>query len=233
MENKTTTTVSCIMPTYNRRRFIPFAVELFLAQDYQNKELIVIDDGIDSIKDLIPKKNNIIYRHIGAKRNIGVKRNLACEAARGEFIAHWDDDDWYDYRRLSIQVEKLQNERKIECIGVINPYYVDLNTKRAYHYFRPKNGKWITYLMYRKSLWNRIRFPSVTVGEDVKFLSLVDVSLISIIKNEEIGICTIHNENSSPKRINNQLWKRIPTKKIEKIMNRKWPSTWNNLNKDK
>ena len=37
--------VSCIMPTYNRREFVPLAIRYFLRQDYANKELIIIDDG--------------------------------------------------------------------------------------------------------------------------------------------------------------------------------------------
>ena len=46
--------VSCIMPTYNRREFIPNAIRYFLRQDYDNKELIIIDDGTDNIADLVP-----------------------------------------------------------------------------------------------------------------------------------------------------------------------------------
>ena len=35
--------VSCIMPTYDRRKFVPQAIKYFLRQDYQNTELIVLD----------------------------------------------------------------------------------------------------------------------------------------------------------------------------------------------
>jgi hypothetical protein len=41
--------VSCIMPTANRRRFVPEAIRLFLAQDYLEKELVILDDGEDSV----------------------------------------------------------------------------------------------------------------------------------------------------------------------------------------
>jgi cellulose synthase/poly-beta-1,6-N-acetylglucosamine synthase-like glycosyltransferase len=53
--------VSCIMPTYNRRRFVPEAIRLFLAQDYPKKELLVLDDGEDTIVDLIPNRPQIRY----------------------------------------------------------------------------------------------------------------------------------------------------------------------------
>src|SRR5205823_462641 len=41
--------VSCIMPTYNRRPFLPLALDAFHNQDYLNKELLVIDDGTDPV----------------------------------------------------------------------------------------------------------------------------------------------------------------------------------------
>ena len=46
--------VSCIMPTYNRRPFVPKAIEYFLRQDYPNRELIILDDGDDRVADLVP-----------------------------------------------------------------------------------------------------------------------------------------------------------------------------------
>jgi glycosyltransferase involved in cell wall biosynthesis len=46
--------VSCIMPTFNRRPFVPQAIRYFLAQDYPEKEFIIVDDGADSVADLVP-----------------------------------------------------------------------------------------------------------------------------------------------------------------------------------
>ena len=52
---------SCIMPTANRRQFVPEAIRYFLAQDYPNKELIVIDDGATTVGDLMPDDERIRY----------------------------------------------------------------------------------------------------------------------------------------------------------------------------
>ena len=38
-------TVSVILTTYNRDRFLPEAIQSILAQDYQKFELLLIDDG--------------------------------------------------------------------------------------------------------------------------------------------------------------------------------------------
>lgn len=53
--------VSCIMPTANRRALVPAAIEMFLRQTYADKELIIVDDGEDSIADLVPRDDSIRY----------------------------------------------------------------------------------------------------------------------------------------------------------------------------
>ena len=95
------------MPTYNRRAFVPHAIRYFLRQEYGNKELIIIDDGTDSIQDLIPETSNIRYFRLDQKITLGAKLNLACDYAKGNMIANWDDDDWYSPMRLRSQVETL------------------------------------------------------------------------------------------------------------------------------
>ena len=46
--------VSCVMPTHNRRDFILTAIDCFLNQTYPEKELVIVDDGSDRVKDIIP-----------------------------------------------------------------------------------------------------------------------------------------------------------------------------------
>jgi glycosyltransferase involved in cell wall biosynthesis len=98
---------SCITPTANRRRFVPQAIRYFLAQDYSNKELLVVDDGEEAVDDLVPEDEWIRYIRLPRKTVLGEKRNHAAAEARGEIIVHWDDDDWNAPWRLHYQVEEL------------------------------------------------------------------------------------------------------------------------------
>ena len=86
--------VTCIVPTADRRRFVPQAVAQFLQQDYANRELIVLDDGAQSVEDLMPDDPRVRYVRDERKSPVGIKRNRLCELARGDVIVHWDDDDW-------------------------------------------------------------------------------------------------------------------------------------------
>ena len=217
--------VSCIMPTYNRRKFVPLAIEQFLAQDYSDKELIIIDDGKDRIMDLVPTAENIRYYYFEKRQNVGLKRNRACELANGTLIAHWDDDDWCHSRRISVQVALLENIQT-DLVGVARPYYYDMRTKTAFQYKGIPNGKWVTYLMYRKHLWQKSRYCSSRVGEDTRFISKIDKKRIHAMKDEEIGVCVIHGENVCPKQTRNSIWRSIPVSKIEKIVEGELPNIW-------
>src|ERR1051326_1608453 len=83
--------ISCIMPTANRRAFVAQAVEYFLRQTYERRELIVVDDGDDAVGDLLPRDERVRYVRLAGRQTVGAKRNRACEEARGELIAHSGD----------------------------------------------------------------------------------------------------------------------------------------------
>src|SRR3954469_23264052 len=53
--------VSCVMPTFNRRRFVPDAIENFRLQTYADRELVIIDDGTDPVADLVAGDDRIRY----------------------------------------------------------------------------------------------------------------------------------------------------------------------------
>ena len=99
--------VSCVMPTRDRRRSRGRRSGTSCARTTASKELIVLDDGDDAIEDLTRGDERIRYVRLPSEPTVGAKRNLGCELARGELVAHWDDDDWIGHGRLSAQVSEL------------------------------------------------------------------------------------------------------------------------------
>lgn len=116
--------VSLIMPTCDRRSFIPQAVRCFQRQDYRNLELVIVDDGVDPISDRIPEDARIRYFRLDHKLTVGAKRNFACAQSRGEFVVHWDDDDWYPARRVRAQISAMA-ERGADLCGSSQLYFFD------------------------------------------------------------------------------------------------------------
>src|ERR1051325_980889 len=160
------------MPTYNRRRFVPLAVRYFLRQDYPDKELVVVDDGTDCVKDLIPLDPRVRYLQTAGRARVGAKRNLACEAARGSIVTHWDDDDWAARSRLSTQVEILLRTGAALC-GARGVVFLDPDAPRAWRFTYPEDGRhWLvgSTLCYLRELWLQRPFLDIDVGEDSAFV---------------------------------------------------------------
>lgn len=109
--------VSCIMPTFDRRDFVPRAITYFQRQDYLNKQLIIVDDGTDPVADLIPPDERVQYIRLPQRLSVGAKRNLVCEQSAAPLIAHWDDDDWHAPQRLRRQVGHILNSTAAICDG--------------------------------------------------------------------------------------------------------------------
>jgi len=93
--------VSVIIPTYNRKKKLPTAIDSVLNQTYKNWELIVVDDrSTDDTRKLIEKysQRNKRIKYLLNKRKKGPAgaRNHGMKNAKGKYIAFLDsDDEWY------------------------------------------------------------------------------------------------------------------------------------------
>jgi glycosyltransferase involved in cell wall biosynthesis/predicted O-methyltransferase YrrM len=229
MNNQQQPLVSCIMPTYNRRKFIPFALRYFMRQTHEHKELIIIDDGTDPIIDLIPQEPSIRYFRLKRRLTLGDKLNLACDYAKGGIIVNWDDDDWYDSSRIAYQIKTLQNEDMDVC-GINHLLYLDLNTKAAFQYIYPPDQRtWLlgSSLCYTKSLWKQNPFASINVGMDALFVWSTPSQRVKNLSNKNISVHMIHEDNVSPKKTEGSWWYKYPIEEIQKIMKEDW-NTYSN-----
>jgi len=107
--------VSCIMATHNRRRFVPEAVACFLAQTLVDSELVIVDDGDDSVRDLVPEGDRVRYVPVLGKHHFCRLRDVGLHLARGRYVAVWDDDDLSHPERLAVQVAELERSGKGLC----------------------------------------------------------------------------------------------------------------------
>ena len=165
-----------MMPTFNRRSFIPLALQCFRTQTYPRKELVVIDDGTDPVADLLEGVQDVKYRRLMRRLTIGAKRNLACSEAQGEFIAHWDDDDWYAPSRLELQVAPLL-AGTADLTGLTNRFVLEMPGGRFWSTADELHRRMFVgdvhggTLLYRKSLLSEnIRYPESNLAEDAALI---------------------------------------------------------------
>lgn len=106
--------ISVIMPVYNiahiKRKFA-MAVNSIIKQTWQNWELIIVNDGSkDTTKEIanhfLQKDKRIILFN---KENGGVEsaRRYGLRLAKGEFILHLDQDDYYREDALELFYNKI------------------------------------------------------------------------------------------------------------------------------
>ncbi len=106
------TTVSVIIPTYNRPAQTINAIESVLNQTFTDFELIVVDDCSSPAFsfDQSGRILNSPLQIITLEQNSGVSaaRNRGIKDARGEWIAFLDSDDLWEPKKLAVQMEWLR-----------------------------------------------------------------------------------------------------------------------------
>lgn len=100
--------VSIITPTRNRQPLLPLIARCVAAQDHRDLEWLILDDSPEPWSERSGLDDpRFVYRHAADRLSIGEKRNRLIEAARGELIVHFDDDDYYAPNYVSRRVAQL------------------------------------------------------------------------------------------------------------------------------
>jgi glycosyltransferase involved in cell wall biosynthesis len=219
-EAPATPLVSCIMPTRDRRQFVGQAIWYFLRQDYPARELIILDDGDDSVADLVPADERIHYARLDRRMTVGAKRNLACELSRGELIAHWDDDDWIGPDRLTRQVRALQSSGADVC-GAHDLRYYRPEGGDAWMYRHQDTGwPWLAgcTLLYRRRAWTEHPFADVNVGEDGLFVRACTPGQVQPLNLDSCYVALIHPDNAGSKNLADLRWERQSLDDVARLL---------------
>jgi glycosyltransferase involved in cell wall biosynthesis len=206
--------VSCIMPTRNRPRFVGQSIWYFLRQDYANRELVIVDDGEQAVTDLVPPDERIRYIRLDRRTSIGEKRNIACAAARGELIAHWDDDDWIGFDRLSHQAAALGDG---DICGATSLLHYRLEAGEAWLRSLPDNpvpelagGT----LFYRRSVWVNCAYSEVDAGDDVPLVASTNTTARRVLADAPFYVALMHAGATSRHDLGTAGWERRPVEEV-------------------
>jgi glycosyltransferase involved in cell wall biosynthesis len=218
--------VTRIMPTCDRLNFVPHAVRCFLRQDYPSLELVIVDDGAETVAPLLPGDPRVRLIRLSEKKNIGAKRNIACANAHGEFIIHWDDDDWYPPNRVTQQIEALRASNAEIC-GTSTLFYHDVGSGQAWRYCYTGSGRaWVAgnTLGYRRSCWTAHPFAEIQVGEDSRFVWTEPRAALCDLRTPNLCVARIHAGNTSRKSPSGAYWQTCAIAQIEALLGQEWPS---------
>lgn len=131
--NKSLPLVSIIIPVYNGEKFMREAIESALAQDYENKEIIVVNDGSTDggATEEIALSYGDAIRYI-KKENGGVSSalNLGIANMKGEYFSWLSHDDKYLPNKVSATVETILRYDEEDLIGLCEVCQIDAESKR-------------------------------------------------------------------------------------------------------
>ena len=88
-------TFSIIIPTFNRANLLKTALQSFVDQEYQNFEVLVIDDGgCDNSREIVKALNDNRFKYFWKpNEERGAARNYGTAKALGAYINYFDSDD--------------------------------------------------------------------------------------------------------------------------------------------
>ena len=114
--------IAVCTPTYNRRWAWEWSKLCFDRQDYPDLVWVVVDnsDTLEQSWDISKSHPSVQYTHVNGKRAIGELRNICITEALktdAEYIAFWDDDDFYVSHRFTHAIKMLTARPDCEYVG--------------------------------------------------------------------------------------------------------------------
>ena len=116
--------VSIIVPVYNAEKTIQRCVESILGQDFQDFELLLIDDGSQdasgALCDAFAQQDarvRVLHKENGG---VSAARNLGLSQAQGVYLQFLDSDDWITADATTMLV---RTAREYQCDLVISDFY--------------------------------------------------------------------------------------------------------------
>lgn len=186
---------SVIIPVYNVEKYIDRCLKSIISQNYDDLEIIVVDNGSTdssgSICDTYANEySNISVYHI-ENHGVGSARNFGLSKARGEFIYFVDSDDYLVGNLFADFADKLVSDLDLVVFSYYNSFEEDLTEKSRTEKSLPFKGSYdkdgfikifkelfLSDMLY--TVWNKIyrrefllennlSFEQYELGEDVRF----------------------------------------------------------------
>lgn len=221
MNTHSTPFVSIVIPTYNHARYLSRALQSVLDQTFTNWEAIVVDNhSTDNTDEVMANFSDprIHYLKIHNNGIIAASRNMGIRAAKGEWIAFLDSDDWWTKDKLQVccnaisdKVDLLHHDleiisdkprifrsKKIKSWQVVSPALIDLLSRG--------NAIATSSAMVRTSLLRQLNGmnenPEMVASEDYNtWLRIAELTEHFKYIPQKLGFYYLHNQGISKKNM--------------------------------
>lgn len=220
--------VSIIVPIYNVEKYLLRCVNSILGQTYTDFELILVDDGSKDksgvMCDGLKSQDDRIKVIHQKNKGLSGARNSGLDAAKGEYVAFIDSDDWVDNGYIKYMVETAETY----CCDIVSSpfeitheYKINSNENKKFNVKvmdREKCLKW--YLtgaiksgrndvscctkLYRLNVLKEHRFIEKVNYEDMIFNWNVINSINKYVYTNRVGYYYFYRKESITKSFSNR-----------------------------
>ena len=197
--------ISVIVPCYKVEEYLPKCIESILSQTYRHLEILLVDDGSpdrsgEICDEYAARDSRIKVIH---KENGGLSdaRNVALDVMKGEYVTFIDSDDYVaeDYVEY---LWNMINQSNADISAILDLHFMDdiqpvvdnssacikvLNRDEylcKIFYQLPEVTTGAQCKLYRKNLFDRIRFPKGYLYEDLLTVhKIIMLSRKNVISN--------------------------------------------------
>ena len=211
--------VSVIVPVYNTEKYLKNCIDSLLKQNFEDYEIIVINDlSPGNAEEIIKSYNDkkIVYIKNKTNKGIGYNRNLGIKKAKGEYVCFIDSDDYVKEDFIS----KMYNYSKENNLDLCVCDYVNVdekgNTLEEFNLSNfgitnyEENNKILCEInlgpcnkLFKKDMLtkNKIEFSEKLKYEDLSFVALSIKNSTKIGKiNEQLNYFTVHKNSETTTR---------------------------------
>jgi glycosyltransferase involved in cell wall biosynthesis len=196
--------ISCLTVTLNRLVLLKEAIQCYCRQTYPNRELIIVTDGTPRYKQAISDylrwlgRDDIRLVSVG-KGSLGALRNASLDAATGDIVCQWDDDDLNHPQRLECQFEHLTAAKAHACCFTDQLQFFFAERLLYWSDWRSCDTQGVEQLIPGTMMTHRdarFRYPETTelasAGEDSVLLQQIAVNA-SVAPFQDAGFLNIYS----------------------------------------
>lgn len=210
--------ITVIIPTHNRLKQLTKCIESITSQDYNNIEIIIIDDvSTDDTRKFYENHKDKRIRYLRNEKNLGMglNRQKAFKVATGDFIIYCDDDDYFIDNTYFSDAIKIFQDKEINII--CSPSYIHYEEENVYSLYELNYSKKIKSIDYLKRFQFDLKKPTSTFPaifrkevldkanfKDMKMMNDSSIYLKSLMmggytyKNDKIiGVYRVHGKNDT------------------------------------
>lgn len=204
--------LSVIIAVFNHERYLGEAIRSVLDQDYDDLEIIVVDDGsTDGSAETAAGFEGVrVIRQQNTGHGGALNKGVA--NARGELISFLDADDLWEPGTLASRVSRFEDDPELQLSHGMLVEFVSPELASEGMTFRradgkPKQGPVCGTVIIRRTAWDRIGplDESLRLGSFIDWVNRArEAGLKTCVHNDVLLRRRIHDDNVTTRRLDSR-----------------------------